>query len=159
MAATDQNGRIVPAPDGTARLEFARHLPHPVAAVWAGITEPEHRAAWIGPATVEGRVGGTVTTEPDDPPVKPEAKRMTGEVLTWEPERAFAHTWHQRIVEPGRVAYELEADGDGTLVRFRHEGLSPRNAAGFIPGTHAYLDRLAAHLAGDPVPGWRERFA
>lgn len=152
------HGRIVEE-DGSAVLEFERRLPHPVARVWAALTEPAERAGWIGPSRVEGRVGGAVTTDPDDPPVRPEAKRMTGEVLAWEPERTFAHTWHQRIVEPGSVRYELTADGETTVLSFRHEGLSPKNAAGFIPGTHAYLDRLAAHLAGEPVPGWRERFA
>ena len=151
-------GRI--AVDGErATLEFERRLPHPVDEVWAAVTQPDHREAWIGRSSVEGRVGGLITTEPDDPPVKPEAKRMTGAVLTWEPGRTFAHSWNQRIVEPGSVTYGFEADGDGTLLRFRHEGLSPKNAAGFIAGTHAYLDRLAAHLAGTPIPGWRDRFA
>lgn len=155
---SDAPGRI--AVDGErATLLFERWLPHPVDAVWAAVTDPEHREAWIGPSTVEGRVGGSITTDPDDPPVTPEAKRMTGAVLVWEPTRTFAHTWKQRIVEPGSVTYTLEAEGDGTRLRFRHEGLSPKNAAGFIPGTHAYLDRLAAHLAGAPIPGWRERFA
>jgi uncharacterized protein YndB with AHSA1/START domain len=155
---SDGLGRIVPDGD-TVALEFERRLPHPVGAVWAAVTEPAHRQAWIGPSTIEGRVGGRVTTDPDDPPVKLEAKRMTGAVLAWEPERVFAHSWNQRIVEPGAVTYTLEPYGDATVLRFRHEGLSPNNAAGFIPGTHAYLDRLAAHLSGEPVPGWRERFA
>jgi uncharacterized protein YndB with AHSA1/START domain len=151
-------GRI--ALDGErATLEFERRLPHPVHEVWAAVTEPEQRSAWIGRSSVDGRVGGRITTDPDDPPVTPEAKRMTGDVLAWEPGRTFAHSWNQRIVEPGTVTYTFEEDGDGTLLRFRHEGLSPKNAAGFIPGTHAYLDRLAAHLAGAPIPGWRDRFA
>jgi uncharacterized protein YndB with AHSA1/START domain len=155
---SDGLGRIVPDGDAVA-LEFERRLPHPVGAVWEAITEPAHREAWIGPSTIEGYVGGRITTDPDDPPVKPDAKRMTGAVLAWEPEQAFAHSWNQRIVEPGAVTYTLEPHGGGTVLRFRHEGLSPKNAAGFIPGTHAYLDRLAAHLASEPVPGWRDRFA
>ena len=30
---------------------------------------------------------------------------------------------------------------------------------GFIPGTHAFLDILAAHLAGTKLPRWGERYA
>ena len=55
------------------------------------------------------------------------------------------------IVEASVVRYELHPDGDGTLLRFTHRGLGVRNAAGFRPGTHAFLDRLEAHLAGDAL--------
>jgi uncharacterized protein YndB with AHSA1/START domain len=158
MQPTTELGRIQQDGERTV-LEFERHLPQSPAEVWAAITEPTHRAAWIGPSAVEPNLCGAISTDPDDPPVKPEAKRMTGIVLSWEPDRLFEHSWNQRIVEPSAVRYELSVDGDGTMLTFRHTGLSPKNAAGFIPGTHAYLDRLAAHLAGAPVPSWRERFA
>jgi hypothetical protein len=60
----------------------------------------------------------------------------------------------QRIVEDGVVRYELSEDGDDTLLVFIHSGLSVRNAQGFIPGTHAFLDRLATHLAAEEIPDW-----
>ena len=41
----------------------------------------------------------------------------------------------------------------GTLLRFTHRGLGVRNAGGFRGGTHAFLDRLEAHLAGDAAAG------
>jgi len=50
--------------------------------------------------------------------------------------------------------YELSEDGNGTVLVFVHSGLSVRNAQGFIPGTHAFLDRLAAHLAAEEIPDW-----
>ncbi len=37
--------------------------------------------------------------------------------------------------------------------------LSVTNARGFIPGTHAFFDRLEAHLAGGDLPDWSERYA
>jgi hypothetical protein len=52
----------------------------------------------------------------------------------------------------------LTPDGDATILRMTHRGFSPRNASGFAPGWHAYLDRLTAHLAGGDLPDWMERY-
>jgi uncharacterized protein YndB with AHSA1/START domain len=133
-------------------------LRHPIEAVWAALTEPAERRAWFGTTVLEGRVGGAIEMDPDDPPVRPELKRMTGRILVWDPPRVLEHTWHQTIVGEGVVRYELEAEGDGTLLRFTHRGLSVPNARGFVPGTHAYFDRLAAHLDGTELPGWQARY-
>jgi hypothetical protein len=96
---------------------------------------------------------------PADPPAPPDRKRMTGAILVWDPPKVLEHEWHQDIVGTGVVRYELAEQGSGTVLTFTHRGLSVRNAHGFLPGTHAYLDRLAAHLAGAPLPGWLERYA
>lgn len=95
---------------------------------------------------------------PAAPPIPAERKRMTGRILVWDPPHVFEHEWNQRIVEPGVVRYELSPDGEGTLLRFSHRGLGVRNANGFRPGTHAYLDRLEAHLAGTEIPDWQQRY-
>jgi hypothetical protein len=70
----------------------------------------------------------------------------------------FEHEWRQPIVEDGVVRYELRTDGDGTLLRFSHRGLSVQNAQGFRPGTYAYFDRLDAYLAGTAMPNWGQRY-
>ena len=81
---------------------------------------------------------------------------MTGRIRVWDPPHVFEHEWNQQLLkdpEAGVVRYELSADGDGTLLRFTHRGLGVRNATGFLPGTHAFLDRL-------PVsPADKERIA
>ncbi|NKQ58523.1 SRPBCC family protein [Amycolatopsis sp. K13G38] len=156
-----------------ATMTFRRRLPYPIETVWAAITDPGRRKSWFGQTTLEAREGGTIEMLPDDPPAPPEAKRMTGRILIWEPPArrspsstelrspltaVFEHEWNQRIVDESVVRYELTEDGDGTLLTFTHRGLSARNAKGFIPGTHAFLDRLAAHLAGGPLPAWQERY-
>jgi uncharacterized protein YndB with AHSA1/START domain len=142
-----------------ATITFRRHLPHPVGTVWAALTDPVQRARWFGETTIDPRPGGAIEMVAAEPPAAVEAKRMTGRILVWDPPHVLEHEWRQRIVEDGVVRYELAADGAGTLLTFTHRGLSVRNAAGFAPGTHAFLDRLAAHLAGAPVPAWGERFA
>jgi uncharacterized protein YndB with AHSA1/START domain len=142
----------------TTVLTFVRRLPHPVDAVWAALTEPAERAAWFGATTIDGRRGGTIETLPDDPPAPDDVKRLTGRILVWDPPHVLEHEWHQAIVEASVVRYELRAEGDVTVLTLIHRGLGERNARGYIPGTHAYLDRLAAHLDGDTVPGWSTRY-
>lgn len=142
-----------------ATITFRRHLPYSVHTVWAALTDPAERAAWLGETAIDGRTGGTIETVAAEPPAAVEQKRMTGRILAWDPPHVLEHEWHQRIVEDGVVRYELAEDGAGTLLTFTHRGLSVRNAKGFIPGTHAYFDRLDAHLAGAVVPGWAARYA
>ncbi|GGU74869.1 SRPBCC domain-containing protein [Lentzea flava] len=147
--------------DGThAILTFQRRLPFPIADVWAAITDPAERKAWLGTTHIED---GRIVIEPEDPPAPPETKRVTGRILTWQPPEnghaVFEHEWQQRIVEDSVVRYELRTDGDETVLTFTHRGLSERNALGFVPGTHAFLDRMRAHLDGAELPDWGERYA
>jgi uncharacterized protein YndB with AHSA1/START domain len=154
---TEREGRLTIEGD-RAVLTFERRLSFPIDAVWAAITDPEHRNQWMGQTTIDPREGGLIEMMPDGPAVPPEHKKMTGRIRVWDPPHVFEHEWRQRIIEDSVVRYELRADGEGTLLRFTHRGLGIRNAGGFRPGTHAYLDRLDAHLAGDPLPGWAQRY-
>ncbi|CAM3930484.1 SRPBCC family protein [Kibdelosporangium persicum] len=152
---TDRLGTLTS--DGEhAVMTFVRRLPYPIERVWAAITDPAQRAAWFGETTIEN---GTIEMMPSGTPAPPEMKRMTGRILAWEPPRLLEHEWHQGIVEAGVVRYELAPDGGETVLTFTHRGLSMRNAQGFLPGTHAFFDRLEAQLAGEELPRWTERYA
>jgi uncharacterized protein YndB with AHSA1/START domain len=141
-----------------AVLRFERRLPYPVEAVWSALTEPAHRNRWFGETTIDARDGGLIDMVPAGPPHPPDKKRMAGRILVWDPPHTFEHEWNQQLVEAGVVRYELHPDGDGTLLRFSHRGLGVRNATGFLPGTHAFLDRLEAYLAGEALPNWSVRY-
>ncbi|KAA0074281.1 ATPase [Mycolicibacterium sp. P9-64] len=140
-----------------AVLSFERRLPFSIDAVWTAITDPAERGQWFGETTIEPREGGLIDMVATGPPLPPERKRMTGRILVWDPPNVLEHEWKQPIVEDGVVRYELTSDGDGTILRFTHRGLGARNASGFRGGTHAYLDRLEAYLAGDALPDWVQR--
>ncbi|MFV1365776.1 MULTISPECIES: SRPBCC family protein [Mycolicibacterium] len=140
-----------------AVLTFERRLPYSVEAVWSAITDPAERRQWFGETTIDAREGGSIDMVATGPPLPPERKRMTGRILVWDPPRVLEHEWKQPIVEDGVVRYELFPDGDGTLLRFTHRGLGVGNAKGFRSGTHAFLDRLEAYLAGDALPDWMTR--
>jgi uncharacterized protein YndB with AHSA1/START domain len=152
----ERNGQLLVDGD-RAVLNFERRLPFPIDAVWSAITDPAEREQWFGETIIEPREGGLIDMVATGPPLPPERKRMTGRILVWDPPNVLEHEWKQPIIEDGVVRYELTADGDGTLLRFTHRGLGVRNASGFRGGTHAYLDRLEAHLAGDELPDWIQR--
>lgn len=155
---TEREGKLTIEGD-RAVLRFVRRLPYPVEAVWAAITDPAQRAQWLGETTIDAREGGQIEMIPDGPGVPTEHKKMTGRIRVWDPPRVFEHEWHQPILsETGSVRYELTPDGDGTLLRFAHRGLTPRDGQGFLPGTHAFLDRMEAYLAGEPLPDWATRY-
>ena len=154
---TERAGRISIEGD-RAVLTFERRLPFPVHAVWQAITDPVQRTQWMGATTIDPREGGVIETVPTGPPYPPEMKKMTGRIRVWDPPHVFEHEWNQQVVEPGVVRFELTPDGDGTLLRFTHRGLGVDNAYGFGPGTHAYLDRLEAHLTGAAPPNWSARY-
>jgi uncharacterized protein YndB with AHSA1/START domain len=154
---TEQPGTLTVEGD-VATLTYRRRLPYPVETVWQAITDPDERRGWFGETTIEPRAGGRIEMMPADPPAAPDAKRMTGRILVWDPPRVLEHEWHQRIVGESVVRYELTPDGDSTILVFTHRGLDPGTAQGFAPGTHAFLDRLAAHLAGAEPPNWNTRY-
>jgi uncharacterized protein YndB with AHSA1/START domain len=152
------DGTLVVA-DEVAVIAFERRLGHPVEVVWAALTDPEGLAAWLGPGTLEPREGGQVSirTGPADRPERQGV--MSGRVLTWEPPRVLEHEWVQPGLDISVVRYELEADAGGTILRLTHRRSVAPIATGGRAGWHAYLDRLAAHLDGLPVPAWSERRA
>lgn len=45
-----------------ATMTFERHLPRSLEKVWAAITEPEKKARWFGPTTIEPKAEGNMET-------------------------------------------------------------------------------------------------
>ena len=155
---TQADGTLVVSGE-IAVVAFERRLGHPVEAVWAALTVPEERAAWLGPGTLEPREGGQVSIR-SGPGDRPERQPViSGRVLAWDPPRVLEHEWIQPGLYVSVVRYELEADTGGTILRLTHRRSAAPGAIGGRAGWHAYLDRLAAHLEGLPVPAWSERRA
>lgn len=155
---TRADGTLVTS-GGIAVVAFERRLAHPVDTVWAALTEPDQIAAWLGRGTLEPHVGGEVAirTGPED---RSDLQRlMTGRLLTWDPPRVLEYEWLQPGLGVSVVRYALEADGCGTILRLTHRRSATPGAFGGRAGWHAYLDRLAAHLDGLPVPAWSDRRA
>ena len=53
-----------------------------------------------------------------------------------------------------RHVHIVGASASGTTTR----RISRQTARGFLPGLHAFLDRLEAQIEGRVLPDWRQRF-
>ncbi len=143
-----------------ASLVFERTLHHPPEAVWAALTDPAEMQRWfMTTARIDGRAGGSV-----DMVSGPARFHWTGKILAWDPPRVLEYEWN---VDPRPelpqgeqtvVRWELERSGNSTRLKLTHRRLTRPTALGFAPGTHAFLDRLAAQLDGAPLPDWMRVF-
>jgi len=147
--------------DGIVTLVFERLLPHRPEHVWDAIATPEGLREWLlcTEATIEGRVGGRIELVSG-----PAAYRSTGKILVWQPPRALEYEWKVKPVpemprgEDATFRYDLAARGTSTLLTVTYRRITPESARGFLPGLHAFLDRLEAQLDGAPLPDWVARF-
>lgn len=136
-----------------ASIVFRRRLAHPIQEVWAAVTEPGQLSEWFM-TTVrrEETRGGSLVME------HPNGVRASGRVLEWRPPRVYEYEWN---VEPGPnlpngeaaiVRWELAPCEEGTLLVLTHLKLTRPTAETFERGLRVFLDRLAAHLDGTPLP-------
>jgi uncharacterized protein YndB with AHSA1/START domain len=142
--------------EGRWELRFERDLQHPRAEVWAAITEPDRSAAWF-PFRIEadcatGAPARFLATDGDGAAIE-------GAMLACDPHEL----WEARWADDEIIRFELEPTRWGTLLTLSNVlgdvGKAARDAAGW----HVTLDRLAAHLDGEPAPeptreGWDELF-
>lgn len=154
------NGTL--APDGDrATLTFRRTYPHRIEHVWDAISTPEGLRGWlmVTDATIEGRTGGRFEMKSG-----PARFHSTGRILAWAPPHLLEYEWNVDPVpemphgERAIFRYELTEAGGSTHVVVIYRQISLSTARGFLPGLHAFLDRLEAQLAGAKMPGFNERF-
>jgi uncharacterized protein YndB with AHSA1/START domain len=149
-------------PDGEhAILTFHRSYRHAPEKVWDAIATPEGMREWLmcTHAVIEGRVGGRIELVSG-----PARYHSTGQIRVWEPPRVLEYEWNVAPVpemprgERAIFRYELTPDGDGTRLLVTYRQVTRQTARGFLPGLHAFLDRLEAQLDGRPLPDWIQRF-
>jgi uncharacterized protein YndB with AHSA1/START domain len=130
---------------GRLQLRFTRRLRHPPEKVWRALTEPAHLAAWF-PTDIDGeRAAGAAlrfTFRHGEGPT------MDGEMLRYEPPSVLELRWGSAET----LRFELQPDGEGSLLTFINTfdelGKAARDGAGW----HTCLDVLAYHLDEQPAP-------
>jgi len=143
-----------------ATLTFNRHFAHSPERVWRALTDPEELAEWyMADAKIDGREGGSI-----DMVTGPARFHWTGRILVWRPFSVFEYEFetpphaHLPQGETSIIRYELREVEDGTELMLKHSRLTKPTALGFAPGTHAFLDRLTAHLDAAALPDWFSRY-
>ncbi|MEQ3554519.1 SRPBCC family protein [Pseudonocardia nematodicida] len=159
-AAPGPGGTVHTRPDGRRELAFRREFPDPVDEVWAAVTDPARCARWFASWTGDARPGGTIAltmTSAEDGGGPPETARITA----CEPPHRLAVTIEVPDAgPPWELAVDLTSTADGgTVLEFRQPLPDGASAADTGSGWHWYLDRLAATLAGAPMPEWEPHLA
>ncbi len=144
-----------------ATLVFERVYRHAPQNVWDAIATPEGLREWLlcTEALVEGRVGGRIELVSGAA-----GYRSTGRILVWQPPRVLEYEWKVAPVaemprgEDAIFRWELTANGDATNVLVTYRRITKETARGFLPGLHAFLDRLDAQLDAREMPDFVQRF-
>ncbi|MEJ7628807.1 MAG: SRPBCC family protein [Nocardioidaceae bacterium] len=156
MTETDIMGAFRREGDNLAvRLE--RRYESDVDDLWSALTQPARLARWFADVTGDLRLGGEflIVFDADDP-----SQRTSGSILECRPAERLAVSWRIEGEPTSMVTVDLAADGDGARLVLEEQWLPESQAAGYGAGWHAYLEQLAADLAGGQGhgPQWDERW-
>lgn len=126
-------------------LRFKEFYPHPIAAVWAALTDPNALAVWLMRNDFEPRVGKRFTFR--DEPTAEWRGWIDCEVIALEPPCRMVWSWQSTADDqPTKVTIELRAVAGGTELTLVHSGETDparrsRYASGW-PGKFAALHSL-----------------
>ena len=99
-----------------ARIECDHFYPHPPAAVWRALTEPELMAKWWVAGDIRPVVGHRFALDMGSWGVQ------ECEVTVVEPERVLAYTYAETVLD-STLTWRLVAEGTGTRLFLEHSGL------------------------------------
>jgi len=137
--------------DDVIRVE--RRVDAPPASVFRYLTESDLWARWQGEsAELDPVPGGRFSVR------MAEGQVVEGTFVAVEPDRRVVVSWAWQglpMVSPelSTVEFELEPDGDGTLLRLTHRGIPAEDLPIHRMGWEIFIPRLAiAAAGGDPGP-------
>jgi uncharacterized protein YndB with AHSA1/START domain len=121
------------------RVVHEVRYPHPVQAVWAAVTGREAVAIWLMPNDFEPVAGHRFQLD-----ARPAFGIIDGLVLDAEAAQLLRCRWTIEGVDT-IVTIRLQPDGDGTLLRLEHVGLTGPRHLEFDPG---WGSKLTSDLPG-----------
>lgn len=126
---------------------FRRRYRKPIEKVWAALTIPERLEDWLGAADIDLREGGTLRLTFN------ESHTTEIEITEVRPPHLLAWLWRIEARET-RVRFELEADGEATVLILTHSGLGTRAGRDSMvrAGWHAHLEGLGEAINGRATP-------
>jgi uncharacterized protein YndB with AHSA1/START domain len=121
-------------------VSFERRLEAPRERVWRALTDSHALGGWLAPAEIDLRVGGELVLKFEDGDER-------GTITELREPEVIAYTWNEGKTD-SLVRFELEAEGDGTLLRLRHTFEGDVDFAGYGGGWHHHLELLEAQTSG-----------
>ena len=164
---TVADGTVETRADGKATIRFERRLAHPIERVWEAITDRDQVRRWWGELDADLSPNGRFKLRWLNEGDEGEGSGWKGTLTEFEPPRVLETRgiWGAETDAWGAsealLRFELEPDGDGTILRFTNTLDLPEEFATKTPaGWHWHLDALAGVLDGRPdrdlasVEGW-----
>jgi uncharacterized protein YndB with AHSA1/START domain len=155
------DGIVTKSDDGRDMIAFERRLSHPIDSVWAALTDPDELIKWWGEARVELKAGGEFRLRWLNTDDEGNSVVLRARISELEPPRLLEITgnWtssdakgEQADQTDAAVRWELEPDGDATVLRFSNTFELPGDKRTMVPaGWHYHLDALATALEGGSV--------
>ncbi|GAA3390706.1 SRPBCC domain-containing protein [Cryptosporangium minutisporangium] len=153
---TGPQGEVRQRNDGTELVVLHRTFPDRVEDVWAALTESHRLARWIGSFTGEGGTGGTVefTVTGEVDAGGEVAEPVTVSILDCSPPTRLVVDFPADGGGSWHIAVTLAEHAGGTTLEFTQRLAAGVDATDVEAGWRWYLDRLAASVAGTPMPNW-----
>ena len=151
------DGIVERAPDGSTTVRFDRRLRHPVERVWEALTDPDELRSWWGDTKLELVEGGLFQLRWRNTDENGHVATLDGTITGIDPPRLLeiSADWGSTAPnQPGtrtHLTWELEPDGDHTLLHFTNKVDAPTQDVRTAAGWHLHLDALATVLAGGEV--------
>jgi uncharacterized protein YndB with AHSA1/START domain len=163
------DGTVEKGSDSSTQVRFVRRLPHPVDRVWQALTDPAELHKWWGDAHLDLTDGGRFTLRWLNTDDQGNAATLDGTISKLEPPRflEISGTWGSTAANAPAtrttVTWELDPDGDHTLLRFTNTIQGPPDHPDttdpdttttdttIAAGWQLHLDALAAVLSGGSV--------
>jgi len=134
-------------------IRFERRLAHPVERVWRALTEPGEIAAWLALAELDLTEGGRVVLTWQNTDTEGNTAVARGTVTALNPPKVLEFDTDIH----GTLRWELEPDGDATVLTFTAEvELPEEHELEVLAGWHIHLDHLEHVLDGGTIdwPNW-----
>jgi uncharacterized protein YndB with AHSA1/START domain len=158
---TTADGVVTKDDRGRDVIRFERRLAHPIDKVWAALTERGELIKWWGDATLDLIEGGDFTLRWLNTDEEGNAVAMNATISSLDPPRVLETIGVWAATSEGGepvderhavLRWELEADGDETVLRFTNVvELTDEERANVPGGWHYHLDALATALEGGRV--------
>jgi uncharacterized protein YndB with AHSA1/START domain len=151
------DGVVEKGPDGSTQVRFVRRLSHPVDRVWQALTDPAELRKWWGETELDLVAGGRFALRWRNTDQEGDVATLDGTIDKVDPPRLLEITaaWGSTgSDDPGAattLTWELEPEGDHTILRFTNTVSAPADDLSTAAGWHLHLDALATVLAGGEV--------
>jgi len=115
---------------------------HSLEKMWSALTEAEHVSKWMEyDVKIDLKRGGSFYINFTD------GEPLDGIISTLEPLKKLYYTWGN-----GVITWELEEIGEKVKLKFAHNGLDEKWAAGVGSGWEAFIDNLGPFLSDKEFP-------